>query len=392
MSKRKDKLGRILRQGESQRSDGRYCFKYVDASGKTKYAYAWTLTIHDPIPKGRKPAPCLREIEKQIQRDLFDGIAPQKMTVYELAEKYVSVRIGVRETTKTGYRTVLNFLAKDEFGCKCISDVSTFDARSWLVRLQQEEGKSYSSIHTIRGVLRPAFQIAKEDGLVRSNPFNFELASVLINDSVSRSAVTPKQERAFLGFVKSDGHFSRYYEGMFLLFKTGVRVSELCGLTKDDINFSGGYFDVRRQLQRSSDMRYYIEEPKSKNGIRRLPMSKAVKEAFAAVIANRRHVAEEPVIDGVSGFLFLDKNGMPEVALHWEKHFSYALAKYNRTYKQQLPKITPHVCRHTYCTGLARNSVSPNRIQYLMGHSDISISLGIYAHLGFEDVAEIMLD
>ena len=83
---------------------------------------------------------------------------------------------------------------------------------------------------------------------------------------------------------------------------------------------------------------------------------------------------------------------MPLVAMHWEHRLKHMVNRYNEIYRLQMPSITSHVCRHTYCTGLARNSVSPNRIQYLMGHSDISISLGIYAHLGFEDVAEIMLD
>ena len=45
---------------------------------------------------------------------------------------------------------------------------------------------------------------------------------------------------------------------------------------------------------------------------------------------------------------------MPEVALHWEKHFQWALGKYNRTHEKQMPKITPHVCRHTYCSNMAK--------------------------------------
>ena len=63
---------------------------------------------------------------------------------------------------------------------------------------------------------------------------------------------------------------------------------------------------------------------------------------------NRKKVRVEPIIDGYSRFLFLDKKDMPEVALHWEKHFQWALGKYNRTHEEQMPKITPHVCRHTY--------------------------------------------
>lgn len=88
------------------------------------------------------------------------------------------------------------------------------------------------------------------------------------------------------------------------------------------------------------------------------------------------------------GFLFLDKKDMPEVALHWEKHFEWALAKHNRIYKEQLPKITPHVCRHTYCSNMAKSGMNPKTLQYLMGHSDIGVTLNTYTHLGAEDAKE----
>ncbi len=52
--KRRDSKGRILHTGESQRTDGKYLFKYVDAFGNTKYVYAWRLTPTDPTPKGKR--------------------------------------------------------------------------------------------------------------------------------------------------------------------------------------------------------------------------------------------------------------------------------------------------------------------------------------------------
>lgn len=183
---RKDSKGRILRQGEGQRPNGQYYFKFKDVKGKTKYKYSWTLTTRDLPPKGKKSGPCLREIEKQVQRDLFDRVAPSGMTVLDLVEKYVATKTAVRPTTRAGYKTVMNFLAKDAFGSRKIGDITTLDAKNWLIYLQGELGKSYSAIHCIRGVLRPAFQLAEEDDLIRRNPFSFELATVLVNDSIAR--------------------------------------------------------------------------------------------------------------------------------------------------------------------------------------------------------------
>lgn len=386
MATRKDMKGRILRRGESQRKDGRYCFKYVDARGKTRSVYSWTLTTHDFTPKGKRSGPCLRELEQRIQRDLFDNVAPENMTVLELATKYTETKTAVRPTTRTGYKTVLNFLADNEFGGRRISDITTLDAKEWLISLQRDRGKRYSSIHTIRGVLRPAFQLAEEDDLIRRNPFNFELATILVNDQVAREALAPKQERRFLDFVRGDSHYSRYHDAFYILLNTGLRISEFCGLTAEDIDFERGSVCVSKQLQRSSDMRYYIERPKTSSGVRYVPMSEGVAECFRRVVANRPKPPIEPVVDGVSGFLFLDKNQMPRVALHWEKYFQYAVAKHNRIYKDELPKITPHVCRHTFCSKMARKGMDPVKLKYVMGHSDIDVTYNTYTHLGFDDV------
>ena len=135
-------------------------------------------------------------------------------------------------------------------------------------------------------------------------------------------------------------------------------------------------------------MLYHIEDTKTSSGTRIIPMTEEVYECFKRIVENRKKPKKEPVIDGYKGFLFLDKKDMPEVALHWEKHFEWALAKHNRIYKEQLPKITPHVCRHTYCSNMAKSGMNPKTLQYLMGHSDIGVTLNTYTHLGAEDAKE----
>ena len=93
-------------------------------------------------------------------------------------------------------------------------------------------------------------------------------------------------------------------------------------------------------------------------------------------------------IGGYCGFLYLDKNGQPMVAMHWEHFFKHIWQKYNSIYREQLPLITPHVCRHTYCSNMAKSGMNPKTLQYLMGHSDIGITLNTYTHLGYEDAKD----
>ncbi|HJB95528.1 MAG TPA: site-specific integrase [Candidatus Mediterraneibacter intestinigallinarum] len=389
--KRRDNKGRVLRNGESQRKDGRFMYKYTDNAGNIKYVYSWKLVKTDPVPKGAKDDLSLREKEKLIHRDLEDDIVPcgGEMTVLDLVKKYVSQKTGVKHNTEANYNFVINIIKKEDFGKKRIDKVKLFDAKGWLIKLQSD-GRGYSTIHSVRGVVRPAFQMAVDDDLIRKNPFEFQLATVVVNDSVTREALTRKQERAFLKFVKEDKHFSRYYEGIYILFKTGLRISEFVGLTIADIDLKNGVIDVNHQLQRKRNMEYVIEETKTECGTRLVPMTDEVKKCFRKIIENRKKPKTEPMIDGKVGFLYLDKNDMPMVALHWEKYFQHICEKYNKIYKAEMPKVTPHVCRHTFCSNMAKSGMNPKTLQKIMGHSDIGVTLNTYTHVGFEDIQKEM--
>lgn len=390
--KRRDNKNRILHNGEIQKADGRYRFKYQDINGRTSYVYSWRLDKNDPTPKGKPRDLSLREKEKQIEQDLFNQVVPNggNLTVIQLVEKYVSLKTGVRQTTVTGYKTVINVLKKESFGRIRIDKVKTSDAKAWLIKLQKKDGRGYSSIHSIRGVLRPAFEMALNDDLIRKNPFAFELSSVVVNDSVTREAITRKQERDLLKFIKEDAHFCRYYDAIYILFNTGLRISEFCGLTIKDIDFKKMRINVERQLQRSSNMEYIIEKPKTESGTRFVPMTKEVADCFKNIISNRENPKVEPMVDGIVGFLCLDKNDMPMVALHWEKYMQHIREKYNSIYKVQMPCVTPHVCRHTFCSKMAKSGMNPKTLQYIMGHADISVTLNTYTHVNFEDAQNEM--
>ena len=389
--KRRDKRGRILRNGEIQTEDGRYRYKYIDLFGETKYVYSWRLDKNDRMPAGKKPEPSLREKEKQIAADLFDKIIPDGggLTVTELVEKYTSLKTGVRPSTRANYKTVINMLKKENFGRERIDRVRISDAKLWLIQLQKN-GRGFSTIRTIRGILRPAFQMAMDDDLIRKNPFSFELATVIYNDSITREALTREDERNFLKFVKEDSHFKKYYEGIYILFNTGLRISEFVGLTRADIDFKNMKINVDHQLQRYAKIGYRIEKPKTESGIRQVPMTQEVADCFRKIFKSRKYPKVEPMIDGYSGFLYLDKNGMPTVALHWEKYFQHICQKYNQIYRNQMPKVTPYVSRHTFCSRMAAARMNPKTLQYIMGHSDISVTLNTYTHLGFEDAIEEM--
>ena len=386
--RRRDSKHRVLRRGESIRADGKYQFKY-HVNGIPHFVYSWRLEPTDKLPAGKKPCLSLRELEKQIGYDLDSLSDPtgKNMTVEELVERYLSTKTGVKPNTLANYKFVKNLMKKEPFNGKKISQVKTSDAKLFLIKLQQD-GRRYSTIKTVRGVLRPAFQMAVDDDVLRKNPFGFELATVVVNDSVTREAITRKQMRQFLKFVHDDNVYCKYYEVVYILFHTGMRISEFCGLTLKDLDMKKRIINIDHQLQRTSDMRLVIESTKTNAGTRKLPMSEDVFRCFQAIIEDREAPRYERVVDGYTGFLFTDKEGLPLVAMHWEHRFNHMVKRYNDIYRVQMPNITPHVCRHTYCSNMAKSGMNPKTLQYLMGHSDIGVTLNTYTHLGLEDAVD----
>lgn len=386
--KRRDAKHRVLRRGESIRQDGKYQFKY-HVGGKPRFVYSWRLEPTDKLPAGKKPCLSLRELEKQIGYDLESRLDPLggNMTVAELVERYVSTKTGVRASTAQGYKFVKRILEKTDFSGRKIADIRTSDAKIYLIKLQ-ESGRRYSTIRTVRGVLRPAFQMAVDDDTLRKNPFDFQLATVIINDSVTREAITRDQMRKFLKFIHDDNVYCKYYEVVYILFHTGMRISEFCGLTINDIDLKNRVVNIDHQIQRASDMRLIIQPTKTNAGTRRLPITEDVAACFQTIIEDRETPKVERMVDGYSGFLFLDKEGLPLVAMHWEHRFKHMVNRYNEIFRLQLPSITPHVCRHTYCSNMAKSGMNPKTLQYLMGHSEIGVTMNTYTHLGLEDATE----
>lgn len=386
---RKDHKGRRLFPGESQRSTGMYEYKYQDTFGNRRTVYSWKLTPSDRVPAGKRDDISLREKIKQIQKDLANNVSSQggQLTVLQLIERYISTKSGVRHNTRANYNFVINVMKKEAFGQKRIDKVKTSDAKQWLIKMQKVDGRGYSSIHSIRGVVRPAFQMAVEDDYLLKNPFEFKLSTVVVNDSVSREALTDKQERDFLEFIKTDDYYSKYYDAIYILFHTGLRISEFVGLTKKNLDFENNRIIVDHQLQRTRNMQYIIEEPKTSYGIRMVPMTPEVAECFKRILENRKKPKIEPMIGGYSGFLFLDKNNQPMVALHWEKYMKHIRNKYNSVYKVPMPKVTPHICRHTFCSNMAKAGMNIKSLQYIMGHSEVDVTLNVYTHIRYDDVA-----
>lgn len=380
MERRKDSKGRVLKKGESERKDGRYQYRYNDAFGARKTVYANGLNE-------------LRDLEKRIEKDIGDGIDYSKgqMTVYELVERYLSLKQGVRYNTRIGYNFVSNILGKEPFSRLKVSNVKVSDAQKWIIKMYND-GKGYSTLSSICGVVKPAFQMACNEDVIRKNPFDFKISDVVPNNSKKREALTENEQIEWLSFIKNDKTYCKYYDEFVVLLNTGMRVSEFCGLTSKDLDFNNRKINVDHQLVRERNGKYYVEKTKTQAGCRFIPMTNEVFQSLKRIIENRPKLKIEPFVDGYTGFILVDKNGNPKIALHIENEIRWSLKKYKKLFPNKPPIIvTPHVLRHTFCTNMINAGMDAKKLQYLMGHSDVSTTLNIYTHMGYEKASEQML-
>lgn len=387
--KRRDHKGRILYNGEYQEKDGSYTYRYTEC-GKRKKLTSWRLTNADPIPSGKKAKAPLREQIKDLKQ--YAGAYNCNITVREQVKKYISTKTDAAYNTKRRYRTLERLLEKEAFGDMLIKDVKYSNALRFLQKMQIE-GKKYGTVNNIRGMLKPAFQMAVMDELIPKNPFDFSMKDVMNKEELKREALSQEDEQKFLDFIKNDKYYRRYYDFIYILFKTGLRISEFCGLTKSDIDFEKHELTVDHQLQRAVSGEYFITPTKTKAGNCILPMSPDVECCFRKILKNRESIPIEPIVkdnEGKSyvGFLGLTKVGTPLCYIYWEAYFRNICAKYNKIYKDMPLRVTPHICRHTYCSRMVASGISPKSLQYLMGHSDIGTTMNVYTTFRLEDVKE----
>lgn len=374
--KRKDNKGRVLRTGESQRSNGSYMYRYTDPNGKRRYIYDKDLNS-------------LREQIKKIEKDLQDGIDFEagNITVIELLEKYLHQKRNLKKQTKVAYEQILSNIRKHKIANRKVKDIKTSDAKEFYISLH-DSGLSRGTISNYRNLLRPAFAMAVEDELIRKNPFETNL-SFIQNDAVTKIALTETQEKLFLKFIEGHKTLKKYYDIDVILFETGLRVGEMVGITTDCIDLKNRTLKIKQQICMGFHGDPFISDTKTKSGEREIYISDKAYRSFVNLLQRRKSFPEK-IIDGRGKFLLLSDTNcgiIPASTIRY--HLKTASAKIKKIHPD-FPEVTPHICRHTFCTKMIDKGIDPKTLQYLMGHANVSITLDRYTHKSNEKALETM--
>lgn len=398
--KRKDYKGRNFRDGEGAMPDGRYRYRYIDKNGRRQAIYSWRLVPTDKTPAGKRHGLSLREKEKEIERDIADDIdskAAASKTLNDMFERYIAGKMELKETTRVNYLYMYRHFVADNIGKKKIASIKYSDIKNFYNSLILDNGFKPNTVDNVQTLLHPIFTFAVRDGYIRSNPSDGVMAEVkksYAGRNRKRHALTTEEQEAFIEYVKRSDIYRHWLPLFTFFFGTGCRVGEVIGLRWKDIDFKGGTISINHNMvyrpDREGKCYMQITTPKTDAGCRIIPMLSEVREALKA--ERRRQMSEgfcSAEVDGYNGFIFCNRFNTPYKPETINKAIERIRTAYNMQESTQAARehrkpsfirhFSVHNIRHTFCTRFCENESNIKVIQEIMGHSDISTTMNIYA-------------
>lgn len=384
VNKRKDKDRIVLRKGESQRKDGNYDYRWTTRDGKRHSVYAKTLEE-------------LRAKEEEILRDKCDGIKTEAryVTINDVFEVWKQLKRGLKDNTFQNYKYMYEQFVKPDFGNTRVSQLKKSDVKRFYNMLADERALKVSTIDSIHTVLHQVLDMAVDDAYLRNNPSDNvlkELKQAHNFDTEKRKALTVSEQELFLDFLRRNHQYNHWYPIFAVMVGTGLRVGEVTGLRWCDIDLKENLIDVNHTLvyynHAENGCYFNINTPKTKAGVRNVPMLEFVKQAF---IEERKYQMTNGIrcsvkIDGYTDFIFVNRFGAAQHQGTLNKALRRIIRDCNDEVLERneenpvlLPRFSCHSLRHTFTTRMCEAGVNIKVIQDALGHADISTTLNIYA-------------
>lgn len=385
VKRRKDNKNHVLKEGESQRVDGSYMFRWTDRFQKRHCIYAPTLDQ-------------LRKKEKNLSLDRLNR--PNKdetlLSINEVFVIWAQQKKGLKDNTFRNYQYMYNSFVHDTFGKLRISEIRKSDVRMFYSSLLNNNRMKIRTLDCIHTVLFQVFELAVEEGFISINPASNAMKELKATNNVDqdkRRALTIQEQQTFQWFLNTDLIAKRWEPIFTVLLFTGLRVGELTGLRWDDVDLENDlisvnhtlvYYDHRVEGKRCC---FSINTPKTQNSNRLIPMTTEVKNAFLEE-KKYQELSDSPkdiIIDGYTNFIFINRFGRPQNQTMLNKTLRTIMKRCNEKIMEEkldktfLPRFSCHSLRHTFATRLVEANVNMKAIQDILGHGDIRTTMNIYA-------------
>lgn len=371
-NRRKDKNGKVLRKGETQRKDNTYMYRWIGNDGKAGCVYARNLSE-------------LREMEEEINKELVMGISRKTYSLNEQIERYLKTKVNLAGSTRENYRYYFEHVLRESaIGKSKVIDIRKSDVLLFYNSLL-EQGLSMGTIKIIHKIIHPALQLACDDNVIAKNPAD-GCTKEYAEDIEKKYALTFEEEKEFLDRIQMRQRMKRYYPMYAILIQTGLRISEAIGLTWHDVDMDKKEIHIDHQVQYrkiQGGMKLYANDTKTDAGNRIIPMTDNVYRLFMEQKKVWLMTKKEPdfEVDGYKDFVFVSHITGKCMNHNSIRRMMKAIVDMNNEREVQLPNVSPHILRHTACCRFAESGCDIKVLQYLMGQTDIKTTMRVYNHV-----------
>lgn len=391
MQRRKDRKGRVLRDGEYQRSDGKYEYRYTDATGRHS-VYSWQLVETDPLPPGKKRTVPLREQIKEINKkiDISQGVPGirRNITFEEAFREWMASRTDLKRRTAERIESSYQSRIQKDFGQKRLGEITVDQIVIFFHKYYINKGYTSLYVQAMIRIMRETFVFAYRKGYIAINPFD------QIGESLKQTPKAPKRKHALtveqqvclLNYMTQKNVNDLAVKMMRVLIRTGMRIGELGALRDTDIDFNNHIINVSRSVNRSDKTQeYYFTTPKTESSIRQVYMIPEVEQILKEIIKSSK---PEAAAEQFGGLVFLSRRGKPCDSKWLTPKIKAAVDKYNkeevkkatdeRRPPRTMPTVTAHTARHIFATRNYESGIDIKLLQTILGHASVVTTMDIY--------------
>ena len=396
-TRRKDSKNRVLKEGESERSNGTYSFRWTDKNHKRHTIYAPTLQE-------------LRKKEDAIAKDMLDGlrVSAESLTLNDLYDRWLRLKKGLKENTFENYKYMYENFVRDLLGTMKIQKIKKSDVKAFYITMHDVRHVKPATLGNIQTVLYQIFDSAVDDDYIRKNPTKGvlkELEETYGKETEDRHSLTVAEQDLLLSWLKKPGNkYNHWYPIICTMIYTGMRIGEIGGLRWEDVDFEKNtitvdhnliYLCSREEKSKHGGMKWVITTPKTAAGIRTIPMLPIVKEALQLEkeYQEEADIKCRQTVDGYTDWIFLNRFGCAQHQGTMNKAIRAIIRDCNDEQLQKgekllLPKFSCHSLRHTMATRMNEAGVNDRVRMAILGHKDLEVTQNTYTDVFAEFSAE----